>query len=108
MIEKQRHLQAGRKSNLGNSFFPCLDRQDSTIELNMETCGANVDLHPLSSRHSHTCTTNLNAPHNGRCTMNTTGTMTPGSPPTNLNGNSEDNLGREVDDGGYGRDRQNC
>ena len=35
MIEKQRHLQAGRKSNLGNSFFPCLERQDSSIELNM-------------------------------------------------------------------------
>ena len=58
-----------------------------------ETCGANVDLHPLSSRQSHT--TNLNAPHNGRCTMNTTGTMTPGSPPTNLNGNCEETLGKE-------------
>lgn len=35
LMEKRRHLHAGRKSNPNSSFFPCLDRQDSTIELNM-------------------------------------------------------------------------
>ena len=33
MMEKQRRLE--KKSNPNNSFFPCLDRQDSSIELNM-------------------------------------------------------------------------
>ena len=33
MMEKQRQLK--KKSNPNNSFFPCLDRQDSSIELNM-------------------------------------------------------------------------
>ena len=60
--------------------------------LKQETCGADADLHPLS-RHSHTCTTNLNEPHNGKCTMNTTGTMTPGSPPPNINGSCEEDAG---------------
>ena len=33
MMEKQRQLK--KKSNPNNSFFPCLERQDSSIELNM-------------------------------------------------------------------------
>ena len=33
MMEKQRQLK--KKSNPNNSFFPCLERQDSSIELHM-------------------------------------------------------------------------
>ena len=35
MMEKRRQIQLARKSNPNNSFFPCLERQDSSIELNM-------------------------------------------------------------------------